>query len=159
MLNRTGNNRYDEIDADFESTNDVLSKHVLGLSYSQSFFNEKMENIFFIKDYVNHLNIRQNDLPSITGSDIVKGSQTKNYWGYGIGSRFSILDPFSIKFSYEHSVRLPIARELLGNGTTIYANVTLKPESSDNINLGIFGTWHPVDGHTIIMKPMVLFVP
>lgn len=149
LLNRTGNNRYDEIDADFESTNDVLSKHVLGLSYSQSFFNEKMENIFFIKDYVNHLNIRQNDLPSITGSDIVKGSQTKNYWGYGIGSRFSILDPFSIKFSYEHSVRLPIARELLGNGTTIYANVTLKPESSDNINLGIFGTWHPVDGHTI----------
>lgn len=149
LLNRMGNNRYDEIDTDFEPTNDILSKHVLGLSYNQSFFSERMENVFFIKNYINHLNIRQNDLPSITGSDTVKGSQTKNYWGYGIGSRFSIQSPFSIKFSYEHSVRLPFARELLGNGTTIYANVALKPESSDNVNLGVFGTWHPADGHTI----------
>jgi len=149
LLNRMGNNRYDEADTDFEPTNDIVSKHVLGLSYNQSFFAERMENVFFIKNYINHLNIRQHDLPSITGSDAVKGSQTKNYWGYGIGSRFSIQSPFSIKFSYEHSVRLPFARELLGNGTTIYANVALKPESSDNINLGVFGTWHPADEHTI----------
>ena len=37
----------------------------------------------------------------------------------------------------------------MGNGTTIYANVALKPESSDNINLGIFGTWHPAPGHIL----------
>lgn len=46
----------------------------------------------------------------------------------------------AVKASYEHSVRLPLARELLGNGTTIYANTALKPEESNNLNLGFFGT-------------------
>ena len=54
--------------------------------------------------------------------------------GYGAGLRYTIVEPLSIKVSYEHSVRLPIARELLGNGTTIYANVALKPENSNNFN-------------------------
>ena len=58
-------------------------------------------------------------------------------------------DPLAVKVSYEHSVRLPIARELLGNGTTIYANVALKPEKSNNVNLALFGTWHPAGRHTI----------
>ena len=58
-------------------------------------------------------------------------------------------DPLAVKVSYEHSIRLPIARELLGNGTTIYANVALKPEKSNNVNLALFGTWHPASRHTI----------
>lgn len=149
LLSRTGNNRYDEVDVDFEAANDVLAKHVLGFSYNQSFFNGKMNNTFFAKEYINHLNIRQTDLPSITGSKNISGAVTKEYYGYGAGSRFTLVEPFSIKLSYEHSVRLPLARELLGNGTTIYANVALNPESSDNVNLGVFGTWHPASGHTI----------
>ncbi len=148
MLSRTGNNRYDEVDDDFEAANDVLAKHVLGLTYGQTFFDGRMENAFFVKDYVNHLYIRQNDLYWITGSTDVTGSATKNYAGYGVGSRFTLFEPFSIKASYEHSVRLPLAHELLGNGSTIYANVALKPESSHNVNLGFFGTWHPARGHT-----------
>lgn len=149
LLSHTGNNRYDDVDTDFEASNDILAKHVIGFSYNQSFWDGKLTNIFFAKDYINHLDIRQTDLSWLTGSENMKGSATKNYLGYGVGSRFTIVAPFSIKLSYEHSVRLPLARELLGNGSTIYANVALKPESSDNINLGIFGTWHPASGHTI----------
>ena len=40
MLNRRGNNRYDEIDKNFEPSNDVVTKHILSLTYSQSFFNK-----------------------------------------------------------------------------------------------------------------------
>lgn len=148
LLSRTGNNRYDEVDPDFEASNDVLAKHIVSFSYNQSFMEGRMNNTFFLKDYLNHLNIRQTDLPTVTGSRDVKGSSSKNYIGYGAGSRFTLIEPFSIKLSYEHSVRLPLARELLGNGTTIHANVALKPESSNNVNLGFFGTWHPVPGHT-----------
>lgn len=100
------------------------------------------------KDYINHPNIRQTDQSSVTGSKDVQGSTTKNYLGYGAGLRYTIVEPLSIKVSYEHSVRLPIARELLGNGTTIYANVALKPENSNNFNASLFGTWHPGNGHT-----------
>ncbi|NDV81997.1 TonB-dependent receptor [Bacteroides sp. 51] len=149
QFNRTGNDRYDEVDDTFESANDIVTKHILGLSYSQSLFNEKMENIFFIKDYINQPNIRQTDIPSVTGSRDVQGSTTKKYFGYGVGLRYTIMEPLSLKASYEHSVRLPLARELLGNGSTIYANVALKPENSNNVNITLFGTWHPASGHTL----------
>lgn len=149
MLSRTGNNRYDDVDETFTPANDVISKHILSLSYNQSFFDGKMDNTFFVKDYINHANIKQTDLSSVTGSNDVQGSSTRNYWGYGAGTRFTLAEPIAIKFSYEHSIRLPLARELLGNGTTIYANVALKPETSHNLNLGVFGTWHPATGHTI----------
>lgn len=149
LLNRTGNDRYDEVDSSFEPSNDVVCKHIIGLSYQQQLLQDRMENTFFVKDYINHLNIRQTDLYWQTGSDKMKGESTGNYWGYGVGSRMKFVEPFALKASYEHSVRLPLARELLGNGSTIYANTALNPEKSDNVNLGVFGTWHPGRGHTV----------
>lgn len=149
LVNRTGNDRYDEVDSSFEPSNDVVCKHIIGLSYHQQLWQDKMENTFFVKDYVNHLNIRQTDLYWQTGSDKVKGESTGNYWGYGAGTRVSFWESLALKASFEHSVRLPLARELLGNGSTIYANTALNPEKSDNVNLGVFGTWHPGAGHVL----------
>lgn len=149
LLSRTGNDRYDEVDSSFEPSNDVVCKHIIGLSYQQQLLQDRMENTFFVKDYINHLNIRQTDLYWQTGSDKMKGESTGNYWGYGVGSRMKFVEPLALKASYEHSVRLPLARELLGNGSTIYANTALNPEKSDNVNLGVFGTWHPGRGHTV----------
>lgn len=149
LVNRTGNDRYDKVDSSFEPSNDVVCKHIIGLSYHQQLWQDKMENTFFVKDYVNHLNIRQTDLYWQTGSDKVKGESTGNYWGYGAGTRVSFWEPLALKASFEHSVRLPLARELLGNGSTIYANTALNPEKSDNVNLGVFGTWHPGAGHVL----------
>lgn len=148
-LSRIGNDRYDETDEEFKPSNDVVTKHIIALSYNQLLFDGKMSNVFFVKDYINHPNIRQTDQPSVTGSGKMQGATTRNYIGYGAGTRYTVAEPLSVKASYEHSVRLPVARELLGNGTTIYANVALKPESSDNLNVALFGTWHPYAGHTV----------
>lgn len=147
-LNRTGNKRWDEVDNTFEPSNDVLSKHIFGLTYNQSLFGNRMYNSFFVKDYLNHMYVEQTDIQSVTGSRDVMGSSTSNHFGYGVGSRFQFAEPLSLKASFEHSVRLPLARELLGNGTTIYANMALKPESSNNVNVGIYGTWKN-DDHTL----------
>lgn len=149
LLTRTGNDRYDEVDTEFEASNDILAKHILGLSYNQSFFEGKMENTFFVKDYINHVRIQQQDLYWITGSEDIPASSTHNYIGYGVGTRYTFLEALALKASFEHSVRLPLARELLGNGTTIYANVKLSPEESNNVNAGLFGTYHPASGHTL----------
>lgn len=149
LMSRTGNNRYDDMDDTFTPSNDILCKHILSLSYNQSLLNGRMDNAFFLKDYINHVNIRQTDLSSVTGSNDVRGTDTQSYWGYGLGTRFTIAEPIALKFSYEHSTRLPLARELLGNGTTVYANVALKPETSHNLNLGIFGSWHLAPGHML----------
>lgn len=149
LVNRTGNDRYDDVDDSFVPSNDIVCKHIIGLSYHQQFLQNKIENTFFVKDYVNHLNIRQTDLYWQTGSDKVMGSNTNNYWGYGVGTRMKFIEPVALKVSFEHSVRLPLARELLGNGSTIYANTALNPERSDNVNVGAFGTWHPATGHSL----------
>ena len=140
-LNRTGNNRWDDVDKTFEAANDVLAKHIIGLSYNQSLFGGWLNNTFFLKDYINHLNIEQTDIPTVTSSREVSGSNTSNELGGGVGIKFQPVEAFALKASYEHSVRLPLARELLGNGTTIYANVALEPEKSENINVGLFGTF------------------
>ena len=152
LLSRVGNDRYDDVDTEFESSEDMLAKHILGLSYQQTLFGGRMENLFFVKDYVNHLTVRQTDLYWLTGSEEAKGTSTKHHWGGGLASRYTLFDALSLKASYERSVRLPLARELLGNGTTIYANVALQPESSHNVNGGFFGTVHPGAGHTLFYE-------
>ena len=147
-LNRTGNDRYDDVDRDFTPSNDVLAKHIFGLSYNQTLLSGRMSNTLFVKDYLNHLTVEQTDIQSVTGSKDMMGSNTSNHLGFGVGSKFQIIEPLAVKASYENSVRLPQARELLGNGTTIYANVTLKPEESHNANLGLFGTLRSGDHHS-----------
>ena len=149
VFNRAGNRQTDDWDTDFVPTDDVLAKHIAGLSYDQSLLTGRLNNAFFVKDYVNHLMIGQNELPSTTGANVVQGSDTKNYVGYGLGTRYLFIDPLAVKGSYEHSVRLPISRELLGNGSTVYPNVALKPEISENFNVGLFGTFDLGGGHSI----------
>lgn len=141
MLNRRGNDRYDRVDRNFEPSNDVVTKHILSLTYSQSFFNSSWQTSYFVKDYINALSIKQTDDITITGSDRIDRHKVKGYWGAGLGTRYSLCEPFAIKGSYEHSVRLPLSRELLGNGTTVYPNLALNPETSNNYNLGVFGTF------------------
>jgi outer membrane receptor protein involved in Fe transport len=147
-LNRTGNDRWDDVDKSFEPANDVLAKHIIGLSYNQTLFGGMLSNTFFLKDYVNHLDINQTDIPTVTGSREVQGASTTNDLGGGVGIKLQPFEQLALKASYEHSVRLPLARELLGNGTTIYANVALEPEKSENFNAGLFGTLRRGD-HTL----------
>lgn len=140
LLNRLGNERYDEVDKLFTKSNDVLANHILGFSYNQTLFGGKMSNLFFVKDYINYLMVTQKDDYWVTGSDKVDKKSTKNYWGYGAAVRYTLLEELALKVSYEHSVRLPLGNEVLGNGTTVLANLRLKPESSENFNLGFFGS-------------------
>jgi outer membrane cobalamin receptor len=149
QLNRLGNKQSESWDKDFVPTDDWLAKHVISLSYDQSFWDGRMRNAFFIKDYVNHLVIGQSELSTITGAGKVDPVSTRNYLGGGLGSRYEISVPLSVKGSYEHSVRLPISREVLGNGSTVYPNLALEPEVSENFNLGLFGTLDFGSGHIL----------
>ncbi len=149
LLSRSGNDRTDEVDASFEPSNDVLAKHILGLSYNQQLFDNRMVNTLFVKDYISVVDIEQSDHSFVTHSDEQPDHAVRNYFGYGLGSRFTVREPLALKLSYEHTVRLPLARELLGNGTTVYANLALKPESSDNLNVGLFGSWSPSPLHSL----------
>ena len=149
MLNRTSNRRHDKLDRTFEPSRDVVTKQIISLTYTQTFFDTRWQTSYFVKDYINRNDIRQTDNATVTGANLVKPHEVKSYWGAGVGSRYRFFEPLAVKASYEHSVRLPLSRELLGNGTTIIPNVALRPEASNNYNLGVFGTWH-IDGDNLL---------
>ena len=149
LLEHINNKRYDDIDTSFTPTNDVFTKQTLGLAYNQIFLEGRLTNTFFVKDYISHLKIGQEDLYWITGSKEMRKSSTSNHWGYGFASRFIFAQWLAIKASFEHTVRLPIANEMLGNGTIIYPNLALKPENSNNINIGLFGSIEIASKHNL----------
>lgn len=150
-LARVGNSRYDEVDDTFEPTSDALAKHIMALTYTQTLLESRLVNTAFVKGYINVTSIEQSDNSSVTGGSQASGHSVKGYPGGGVGSRYRLCNEVAFKASYEHSVRLPLSRELLGNGTTIYANLLLRPETSENVNAGIFGTFRLGDegDHTL----------
>ncbi len=57
--------------------------------------------------------------------------------GYGAAATYFILPKMQAKLSYEHTYRLPEAYEMFGDNQENSRNAGLKPESSNNVNLGI----------------------
>lgn len=149
LLSHYDNKQKDDIDTEFIPSNDILEQHIIGLSYNQSLLKDRLTNAFFAKQYINHLEVNQQELYWITNSKDVPLSSTNSYWGYGIASRFKIFDALSVKASYERSIRLPLGSEYLGNGGEIYPNYGLKPERSNNYNFGIFGTINLASKHQL----------
>ncbi len=149
LFTGSDNRIHDDYDTEFVSTNDYMSKHIFGLSYNAHLWDDRLNLILFLKDYVFHSALKQTDLPWLTGIRNVKPIATRNNIGYGAGARYAFSDLLAAKVSYEHSYRLPVAREFLGNGETILPNFALRPESSHNINIGLYGTWSPSPGHTV----------
>ncbi|MDE5878085.1 MAG: TonB-dependent receptor plug domain-containing protein [Muribaculaceae bacterium] len=145
-LNLRGNRSYDTLDKDFEPSKDVLSKHIASLSYTQSLIDGRMQNTAFGKLYIEGLEIKQ---VSDRWNEDTQEKKIKTYPGYGIGSRFNVLEWLQIKASAEHAVRLPLSRELLGNGTTVVANMALRPENSGNFNVGLFGNISLGSAHSL----------
>lgn len=58
-------------------------------------------------------------------------------FGYGAAFTYFLLPKLQAKVSYEHTYRLPEAFEMFGDNQENSRNADLKPESSDNINLGL----------------------
>lgn len=115
-----------------------LDKGVLGLSWQNRLFGERLTTSVFAKQYHIHSYIRS--AVYYNGSGYVKeeADQSKDYYGYGIATRFKLTDGAGIKASFEHAYRLPDVEELFGDGVTVLANPQLKPEESGNYNLGIY---------------------
>lgn len=122
-FNCVRNNRYDDVDTEFMPSDDKFAKHITGLSYNREWLGMRMSNLFFVKNYTSQLSVEQQDLYWITGSSSIAGTSTTSHWGGGSGLRFRLTEALAVKASYEYAVRLPLAREFLGNGTTIYPNL------------------------------------
>lgn len=108
-------------------------KNVSGLSYRYD-WKDRLNVSAFAKNYLNYLEAY---IDPEGGANYSHYRSTMSYWGAGSALTWFAGKRMQVKASYEHSYRLPTSKELFGSGDGIeVGSATLKPESSDNFNLG-----------------------
>jgi outer membrane cobalamin receptor len=111
-----------------------LNKQIMGLAWEAKY--NKWTATLFSKLYLLNAN-SFDELTNGTGVPDYQATNTKtNNFGYGVAGAYFIITELQAKASYEHTYRLPEAIELLGDGLLTDRNSALKPENSDNLNLG-----------------------
>lgn len=108
---------------------------VNGADFKINAFNERLENIVFVKNYFQKINSEEK-IPS--NNTVVKEDRSMNYFGFGNGLSFKFNEQFSTRLTYEYATRLPQTDELFGDGQFIQGNLNLKPERSHNVNFELF---------------------
>ena len=119
-----------------------MTGNVTGFTYTFFSKNKKFQNTAAVKAYYLYSQVfRTDDKKTDDGSSIKKEpDQTTNkdlFWGYNEGVSYEFLRGIRVKASFEHTLRLPDPEELFGDGISVKSSVNLKPEKSDNFNLGL----------------------
>ncbi|WP_298707876.1 TonB-dependent receptor [Chitinophaga sp.] len=134
-FDETQNETYNELVTDKDDNPGKIGKQIVGLSYQQNLFNGRWTNTFFGKYY--GMQLKQDSILTDEGK-MISGDDSKGFWGYGVASRYKIMPDFGVKASFEKAYRLPEVSEMFGNGYDQIANPNLKPESSNNLNVGAY---------------------
>lgn len=122
----------------FEVPN-TIDKNIVGLALQNNLLDKKLTSSVFAKYYNFNAFVRNAVYFGREEGWLTSDSKTnKGYFGYGIASRYKLTDEFGLKASYEHAYRLQEGEELFGNGIDISSNNKLKPEQSDNVNVGLY---------------------
>ncbi|MDR2950350.1 MAG: TonB-dependent receptor [Prevotella sp.] len=85
-----------------------------------------------------------------------KVEDDKTNFGYGAAVTYFILPKLQGKLSYEQAYRLPESTEMFGDGLIQQRNPDLKPESSDNVNLG-FIFEQQLKEHTFFLETNLIY--
>ncbi len=136
IFSRKGKNEVEPSPADDYPNENI--KNILGLGYKFQ-PNEAWSTSLFGKYYSNKVN--QYADPEAVGN-YEKFTKTTDTYGYGLASSYFLTEALQVKASYEKAYRLPTGRELFGNGSNFeLGNPDLKPENSDNLNIGANYNW------------------
>jgi outer membrane cobalamin receptor len=137
---RTGINTYQNADQESNALDvpNKLGKGILGLSWQSNYLSDRLTSSVFAKHYRLHSYIRQAVFYNGTGYVKEEAEDTQHFFGYGAATRFKLLESLGLKASFEHAFRLPEVEELFGDGVSVLANPNLRPEESDNINIGAY---------------------
>lgn len=129
---------YDEVNpSERDDDAQVSVKNTSGLSYKYDYKGVWNTSIF-AKNYMNHMKGYMDPDGDEGPLEYDNYSGTNSYWGGGLATTLFLTTATQLKLSYEHTYRLPTSRELFGSGDGLESGSNrLKPESSDNINLGV----------------------
>ncbi|WP_417885391.1 TonB-dependent receptor [Zunongwangia sp.] len=146
-------NEKDEVDFDQPQK---THKNIAGFSYTYEGGDWNM--LGFVKNYNQVINYSERrEKNNSTDTYYQKMDRSENYFGYGAAVTYFFNDNVQIKASYEKSYRLASAIELFGDANIIAGNIDLKPENSDNYNLGGSYWLNLTKAHTLNLEANVFF--
>ncbi len=121
----------------FQQTSD-LYKNIYSLSYELKAFEEKFKLNAFGKYYQQTVKNTQpvfNDDNTEVIDEVYESNV--DYTGYGFAASYILIPTITILTSAEKAIRLPSENEVFGDaGDNLLPNLTIKPETSNNINVG-----------------------
>ena len=136
VLNATERKIHDKVDPDNESNKipQKLDKNITGLGWLIKY--DRWNVNVFAKMY--NLNSKSTKIfDRFTDDERIENLKVnKTNFGYGSAFSYFLLPKLQAKLSYEHAYRLPDSNEMFGDGLIQQANPDLKPEKSDNVNVG-----------------------
>lgn len=114
--------------------NKVTTKNIAGVSY-RWMPNRKFNFTAFGKQYHQHVS---GPMATTAAQDVYElTSRTVDFFGYGAAGTWFIPLGFQLKASYEKAYRLPSIEEMFGDEDLEMGDISLKPESSHNVNLNL----------------------
>ena len=108
-----------------------FTMNIAAIEWRGDWLNKKLTSLVFGKRYF------YNAETLAAFNSINKAEVEDLTTGYGGALKYLFTDLFFIRGSYEYAVRIPTQREVYGNFVDIESNFNLRPEKSNNVNLGI----------------------
>ncbi|NRF38590.1 TonB-dependent receptor [Pedobacter foliorum] len=136
---RTGREELGKVQSNTFDIPNTIAKNIIGLAYQVNLLDDRLLTSVFTKYYAFSSFVRDAVYYSAENSWVKNDTRSsKDYFGYGMATRFKFTPHAGVKVSYEHAYRLQESEELFGNGIDVSSNIDLRPEQSDNINAGLY---------------------
>ena len=123
----------------------ITSKNIVGLSY-RYMPNTKFNFTVFGKQY--HQYVSGTVATTAAQDTYIKSFRSVDAFGYGAAGTWFMPLGFQLKASYEKAYRLPTIEEMFGDEDLEVGDMSLKPESSHNVNLNL--SYNATFGNNII---------
>ena len=144
---------------DINTVPSTLKSNVFGAQADFKFFNKKLTLFGLYKNY-NYGAESVDFTPGFGNSTLTEiplRTVNTNDNGYGAGIKYQIIPELFVRSSFEKTIRFPTQGEVFGNFAAIVPNFELKPERSENINLG-FRYTDQFENNSSLMVDVGLFL-
>jgi outer membrane receptor protein involved in Fe transport len=135
----------------------AYSKLIIGLGHELKIWDDKFQSTAFVKYY--RMKASVDSAARWRGGyfDRAPLESDRSFTGAGVGISYAFTSKFRGKVSAEYACRLPTVYELLGDGISTVANVSLQPELSMNYNIGFSSKLMDHNSASIILNGAVFY--
>jgi outer membrane cobalamin receptor len=143
------------LERNYLSTSD-LTKNVSALSYEAETFEGRLRTNLFAKYYQQKIDRTDPILQTVSGQPTRVEritSDNRSTTGYGLATSYAIKPSLFVIASAERAVRMPGESEIFGNqADNLLPNPAIRPEISDNFNLGFRAGAYQLNEHRISLS-------